>query len=142
MKQKFDSNLKLYREKNNLSQYQISRILGISRGTYSNYELGIRKIPNDMEKKICTFLKIQPKDLYLSDIPTTPSNNVSKTEEHTETIISTDSTTVQIVLEISGTTSIPPEVAVVPAVPEIPVPRIVQRKRPSFLKRIINLLRF
>lgn len=135
MKQKFNSNLKVYREKNNLSQYQISRTLGISRGTYSNYELGIRKIPDDLEKKLCTIFGIQPRDLYVNDIPSTSSPVY-------ETKISTESTTVHVIPEISGTTSAPPEMAVVPAVPEIPVSLKEPKKRVSFLKRIINIFRF
>jgi len=42
-------NIKFLRETNNFTQDAVAKYLGINRSTYSNYELGLREIPLDLD---------------------------------------------------------------------------------------------
>ncbi|MFA6199659.1 MAG: helix-turn-helix transcriptional regulator [Bacteroidales bacterium] len=49
MEKVIGSNIKFLREMNNFTQDAVAKYLGIERSTYSNYELGLREIPFDLD---------------------------------------------------------------------------------------------
>lgn len=66
--------LKKLREKYNLSQYELARRLGMSRATYSGYELGIREPDHETLKKLARFFDVSVDFLVgNTDDPTPPS---------------------------------------------------------------------
>ncbi|TAN67677.1 helix-turn-helix domain-containing protein [Paraclostridium sordellii 8483] len=71
MNYEFCNKLKMLREKNNISQIEISKILNVSRATYSNYENGIT------EPSINTIINISKFYNVSIDFLLTNRNNVS-----------------------------------------------------------------
>ena len=61
--ERFGKNLASLRENLGLSQYDISKKLGLSQSTYAGYETGTRKIPLSMIIKLSDFFKVKPDTL-------------------------------------------------------------------------------
>ena len=55
--------LKELREDNDYKQKEIAHILGISQNTYSQYELGRRKMPIEDLRKLCIFYKVSADEI-------------------------------------------------------------------------------
>lgn len=69
---KFDR-LKLLRDKRGLSQERASKMMGIVRSTYANYEAGNREPDNDTLKKFSEFFEVSTD--YLIGNDTIKNNN-------------------------------------------------------------------
>jgi transcriptional regulator with XRE-family HTH domain len=62
------SNLKYLRDKNNITQSDAAKLLGVSRSTYSNYEKEQSEPPASLLLKIAQFYKVSTDDLLTKDI--------------------------------------------------------------------------
>ncbi|MBQ9233874.1 MAG: helix-turn-helix transcriptional regulator [Lachnospiraceae bacterium] len=67
--QNLASLLKVKREERSLSQNEIADILGLSRTTYSRYELGVRTPTLESLLNLSAFYQINPMELICSLIP-------------------------------------------------------------------------
>lgn len=63
MQNNFSNNLKHYRKKNNLAQWQLAELAGIDRSTLSGYEIGKRECDFDTLIKISAILNVNIDDL-------------------------------------------------------------------------------
>lgn len=54
----FKDKIRILREKNGLSQQEISKYLGVTQSQYSNYERGVYEPPFEILKKISKFYKV------------------------------------------------------------------------------------
>ena len=50
--------LKDLRESRNLTQSELAKILGVAQSTYSQYEIGDRKLPDDLKTKIADYYEV------------------------------------------------------------------------------------
>lgn len=53
------------RNKENLTQIEMAKILGISVSAYNMYENGNRKVPEQIASKIAQILKVNMEDIFL-----------------------------------------------------------------------------
>ena len=58
------NNLKIIRNRNNVSQQEVADFLGIDRKTYINWELGTVDIKSSYIPKIAEFLHVEISDLF------------------------------------------------------------------------------
>ena len=69
MKTLFANNIKDIRERLGKTQEEVAQMLGIERGTYSNYELGAREIPMPLMVRLAHVLGVELSDLAATDGP-------------------------------------------------------------------------
>ena len=63
MQNQFANNLKYYRKKNNLTQWQLAKLIGIDRTTLTGYEIGKRECDFDTLIKLAQILNISVDEL-------------------------------------------------------------------------------
>ena len=81
MGEKFNENLKLAREKRNMTQKEVADQIGVAKSTYSLYESGNREPNVQTIKKIADILRISADDLLgLSNEPLTIAAHFDGTE--------------------------------------------------------------
>lgn len=69
----FGSRVKMLRQARNLTQEQLSEIIGISKTSVVNYETGTRKVPLSLIKRFSEFFHVSMDELMGIDIKGTPS---------------------------------------------------------------------
>ena len=85
MQIKFCENLRLLRQSMNYTQAELADLLGISRSTYANYEVGKRSPDIDMLVKLSQALKVSMDELFGNGVlPTADRIRETKSSYHVE----------------------------------------------------------
>lgn len=77
----FGKQLAKYREKNNIDQKDIAKILNVKSQTISAYETGNNKIPYEKLIALCNHYKLNPLELLKADLNFDPDIRISEREQ-------------------------------------------------------------